>query len=305
MSERLPAIPEGLVMKAYMPSGRFETRPLVLTALVGVVAGIVGCSLALFLCALAARALLPDTGPSRNPAFNVPWPLFPTPVDLLHRGEALVNAVGQLVLFVAVFLLIFYLAGCALGSLMSRLLRLSKCRSDKMADWIGTIAGAPAGVASLWVMFFSATAAIPEGGILRYSALLISFIGGMVFITAAARVPRDWVRETPYCESCQDWFGKWRAGRFSLSAADVIVELVNSPSPPFAGLEQTKDLPCLAVRVRNCRSCDVGDFQLQVDKESKKDGLHHKERWLDAMVPAAVGVTVRNALLARRSGSRA
>ena len=305
---QLPSVPESVRERAYKPSGKWTSRSLALMSGLG----------------LPAAAIIGVVGHYVGLVFPLLVGLLVALFAIVGNLCGMLGCLGALTIIFSVLLFGFLYpaaAGAAIGYVTWLLALRSKCRSSRWAASIGLLGGA-VGYSVLSFITFQ------RFGMVRLSSQMVSTyleltntpwwlyvlvgLDALVFVGIATLVPYTQVKETPFCEGCEEWYGSWKDRKFSLEIAEPLLQALETGSAQtLRTLEEISSVaehPYLEVKLRRCPSCDISDFQVAAsaawkevttDKEGQKKTEIKTEEWFKAMAPADLGTQLDEILFSK------
>jgi hypothetical protein len=187
----------------------------------------------------------------------------------------------------------------ALETLVKWLVRWGKCRSADWTSAVARVSGVLAGCVCLKTVVRTTLqlppAAPPRG---PYTWLTIGAAGALVLlaICVTADDPIAYLRQTPFCERCQAWFSDWQSAKFCTEMALPLVRALEGSALSADDVRRTEAPPYIEVKLRRCRVCDAGDFQLTVAAVWEEPGETKRIEWLASMLTADRGTYIRDVL---------
>lgn len=270
----LPTVPESVREAAYKPSGKCTLPSLIVMSGMGLLAAGVVASVGPYLGVVVIFLAQGITS-------NVPYGT--TSPNLV--------GVGLFIIFGAAYL---GGLGAAFGGMMWLAARWSKCRNSGWATGIGLVEGILASAAFVYFVWWMSL--IDFGSLISW----VIIIGvGIVLVGGGTILPLVQIESSPFCESCEEWYGGWQGRSVSLEIAEPLLEaLLSGSTQSLEKLSPTTDYPHMDVKLRRCPSCDTAAFLVGTDvawKEVTKGqrGIEtttdESEEWFTTMVSADVG----------------
>ena len=313
-------MPQSVRQRAYKASGKYTSHSLVLMLGLGGLAGIVIGAVAHYVGLVVP--VVADVGVELLEA------LF----ELLGGNLLWTVMWGLLVLVFAILLggalgLCYPMGvGAAVGFVTWRLAKWGKCRSAGWVALIVAVNGTVAYAAFALVAISTSgrlhlTSAVDialglesEGGAPWWLCALFA-LDALLLIGSALGQSVDQVESTPFCETCDAWYGPRKQGTFSTRLAEPLIQALESAN--VGCLENAVSRvaktggPRLLLGIRKCPSCAASDVELSAsvlwrEEKPTKDGTTFDDKnevWFETMIGVQLGAALEGSLFGEMEAS--
>lgn len=287
----LPSLPEGILQRAYRPSGKCSP---VYFALIGAVA-LPTAVLIGYAVHQICQAILSAVSMANATTY----------VDFVQSETYVLLVIG--------FMGLFGFLGWILSYGFWWLAKVGKCRSVGLATSLSLISA---------IICYSAFIAfavqdrdiypLTNLDLTQWWLYAVVVLGGLTFVAVSIRIVRRRVQETPFSEATGEWYrANWQWARIPVSAAPALVQALMTGSTDGIGLSMLAMFgvisdQSLEIKLRGHPSSKQEDYQIRVtefwveytttntSEEASPSEAH--ELWFDVMIPSRVGQQIESAL---------
>lgn len=223
------------------------------------------------------------------------------------NGARLALSVIAVMVIASVALVYPFLLGVVSGNFVAFAASAGKCRNTSAATVFGLLGGvATWGTLALTGLLASGAAHESSRGLGLFDAVpgwltsAVLAIDAALVILSAVYVVRKSMKETPFCERCQQWYGMTTETTVPLGTAMPLVSALSSGSAVGLTPVQTENPAEIVLRLQGCE-CRLADSVLSADltwQKAKRNGKVSAKvvAWFQTTLPAELGAAVEEAL---------